>query len=132
MAATNDITIDQNANYWEIVTVRVLANPLLPESIDNPKVVQNLTGYTAQMQVIDAYETRKDIILFDMTNGLSIPNPTDGQIWLVITPAVSSSIALGRYDSVDYVYVLEAADAGGDVIRVCEGTFTVRRTTDDI
>lgn len=91
------------------------------DASDDP---EDLTGYTAQMQVRRAASSSSDLVL-DCTANLSIPDPTDGQIVLDLS-AADTDLQPGRY-WYDLVLV-----ASGEPEQLLEGIFDIVDTVTEV
>ena len=80
---------------------------------------ENLTGYTARMQVRDVADS--DNIRLNLTSGSGITlGGTAGTILLDASPTITAGVPSGQY-----VYDLELVTSGGAVTRLVQGTFIV-------
>jgi len=103
---TYNITCPQGATWDKTFTVSVGGSP------------QNLTGYTAAMQVRESADASSALI--SLTNGSGITlGGTAGSIAVVISSTASAAIAAGSYS-----YDLEL-NSGSTITRLLEGSFNV-------
>ena len=79
----------------------------------------DLSGYSARLQVREAYYSANTLISISTGNGISISGPS-GVITLNIDDLVTASVPAGVH-----VYDLEIESPSGDVDRLIEGEFRV-------
>ena len=104
MAAKANIIVDQATTFnTELNLTNDAGNAL------------DLTGYTAQAQVRKWY-TSTNAVSF----AISIPDPTNGIIYLSLDANTTANLYYGRY-----VYDVVTIDGTGHVTRVVEGILTV-------
>ena len=104
MSTIQNITIDQDADYTETLTVK-----------DSTGTVVNLTGSTMTSKI------RKTHLSSSATSfTTAIVSATDGTCSIAMTDAVTTGLAEGRY-----VWDLTTTDASGLITRRIEGRVTV-------
>lgn len=79
----------------------------------------NLTGYSARMQVREAYESLSPVLSLTSGSGITLGG-TAGSIILEANATTTAALEAGQY-----VYDLELVTSGGYVTRLLEGNFTV-------
>lgn len=93
---------------------------------DSAGVAQNLTGYTARMQIRE--NVGDDDILLELTtvNGRLTITPLTGEITILVSSTVMAALDLD-FETVSWVYDLEiiSADATPIVTRVMQGAVLV-------
>lgn len=104
-----NILADQGATFSRIVTWKTSAGVLV-----------NLTGYTAEMQIRESYDSVSPVLTLSTSNGRISLGGAAGTITLTIQ-AANMDMDAGRY-----VHDLELTSAGGAVTRLTMGTFLVR------
>lgn len=113
-AAKADFIIEQGATFTRTLTYKTKATNL---PID-------LTGWNARMKIKVKSVDVAVILSLTMGSGLTIPNPTDGKIYITIT-----SVQTAAFDFNKAVYDLEIYDTSSPVVvkRLLKGKFTLDR-----
>jgi len=88
----------------------------------NTPVPWVLTGYSARMQVRSAIEAPTVVIELTTTNGRLAIGSTPGQLLLVVSATDTAALT-----AASYVYDLEVEAPSGEVTRLLEGAFVVKR-----
>lgn len=106
MAITTNLTIDQGSDFQAVI--KLYSTPTEP---------LDLTYYTGTAQLRKSYESTTSTATF----GVSIPIPTNGEIYLTMDHGSTAALKYGRY-----VYdVLITDTSTGTRIRAVEGIVTV-------
>jgi hypothetical protein len=110
-AARYDITITQGGSVYQVWTW-LESDGLTPV---------DLNGYTAHMQVRDAYGPSGDLLAdYSTTAGTLAANATAGTLTWTLTPDVTAA-----YTWTDGWYDLHVADSGGNVTALLNGIFSI-------
>jgi hypothetical protein len=88
---------------------------------NNAKVPNNLTGYTAKMQVRSSADSTTVVLELSTVNGYIVLGGTAGTITLTVPAANMSIVNAGQY-----VYDLELVSGGGQKTTIVEGNFKVK------
>lgn len=106
MAAQTNFVIDQGTKFEAIATIQNEDGSLF-----------DLTDLTAYSQMRKSYYTNTSTDITATIDG----DPTEGNIKLSLSPAVSNTLRAGRY-----VYDVEVHNAAGDYVkRVLQGIITI-------
>jgi hypothetical protein len=109
LAGIYNITADRGATFTRTITL-----------LEQNGTPQNLTGYTAKMDVRETYDSNAVALQLSTTNNRITIDGTNGKISLNVA---ADNMALAPFQ---YVYDLEVTSSAGVVDRVVMGTFTVR------
>lgn len=111
-AGYHHFIIEQGATFQKVLTLK-----------DSSDSVVNLTGYaSAQMDLrTDADQSSTALSLTTANSRISL-GASAGTITLTISASDTASLT-----ATDGVYDLEIVDGSGNVFRIVEGTYTVRR-----
>ena len=107
MAAKANIVVDQGSTFTTYLSLS-----------DTDGNILDLTGYTAYGQIRKWYTSTSYVTL-----NLSIENPTQGNISLVLDANTTAAMSPGKY-----VYDIDTIDSFGTITRVIEGILTVTPT----
>lgn len=111
LAGTYNIVADQGATFSRAFIKK-----------DDEKRIIPLTGYTARMQVREAYDSQNTVLDLTTENDYIIIEGARGILSIVIPDDDTRILTPG-----EYVYDLELIYPDGQVERMLMGTFTVRR-----
>lgn len=106
-AATFDLDIEQGANFSKVITWK-----------DSAGVAQDLTGYTARMQIRKSKSATTTLADMTTANGGVTLGGVLGTITLALTAAQTAAMTSGG------VYDLELINGAGFVTRLLEGAVT--------
>lgn len=109
LAGKYDITIEQGATFRLIFVYT-----------DDDGVPFDLTGYTARMQGRTSFDDASTVFSLSSADGDISIDPMAGEI--TITMPAADTAAMPRNAG---VWDLELVTAGGDVVRLVQGNFTV-------
>ena len=109
-AGVYNFTVEQGATWSRDLTIK---NP------DN--TVMNLTGYSARMQVRKDVDASSPLVELSTTNGQIVITPLLGKLTLSLSATQTASLSKGG------VYDLEIVSGGGEVTRVIEGQFILKK-----
>lgn len=112
MAGKYKIVCDQGATLRRTLTIQ--SQGATPEPWD-------LDGYSARMQVRTAVEADEVTLELTTANGRLVVG-TGGQLEMLVSAADTAAL-----DAASYVYDLEVESPAGEVVRLLEGAFVVRR-----
>ena len=117
-AAKADFIIEQGATFTRTLTYKTKATS------STPSVAIDLTGWSARMKIKVKSVDTAVILSLTMGSGLTIPNPSDGKIYITI-----SSVQTAAFDFNKAVYDLEIYDTSSPVVvkRLLKGKFTLDR-----
>ena len=105
-----NIQADQGATFQRVVTWR-----------DADGVAQNLTNFTARMQVRDTTDdTDGPVLTLTTENSRITLGGVSGTIALLVDATTMAAVAAGQY-----VYDMELVSSAGVVTRLVQGTFVV-------
>lgn len=110
-ASEYDLSIEQGATYQIAFTYK-----------DDAGVAQDLTDYTARMQVRASVSAPDVLLELTTENGRIAISGAEGRIDLVLTAAITTGITWSRG-----VYDLEIVSPAGEVRRLLRGRVTVSR-----
>lgn len=103
----HDLVIDQGATFR------------LPVRWEAAGQAVNLTGATPRLQIRRTYDAATPLL--DLTPGAGLAlTPAEGRVDVLMTAQQTAALPAGRW-----VYDLEIALAGGDVVRLLAGRATV-------
>ena len=108
-AATWNILADQGATFSRIVTWKNSAGVLV-----------NLTGYTAEMQIRENYDSTSPALTLSTSNGRISLGGAAGTITLTVQASAMN------FDAGRYVHDLELTSGSGAVTRLTMGSFVLR------
>jgi hypothetical protein len=83
------------------------------------RVVVNLDGFTARMQIRESHTSPNTIASLTVGNGIAI-DAQHGQITITLTAGQTTTLIAGTY-----VYDIEIESANGVIDRILEGKFIV-------
>jgi hypothetical protein len=109
-ATTYDLTIEQGANFSQVITYK------------EDGVAVNLTGYTARMQVRATLESASTLVELTTANSRIALGGAAGTISLTISATDTAALTAGRG-----VYDLELVSGSGIVTRLLQGVATISR-----
>lgn len=109
-AGVYNIVCDQGATLTRTLTWKTDAGALV-----------NLSGYTGRMQVRADVESTSTVLSLTTSNGGITLGGALGTVLITVSATESATLTAG-----EYVYDLELVNAGGEVTRLVQGTFTVR------
>lgn len=109
-AGAYNFTCEQGATFTRTITVK--------DSAGDPV---NLTGYTARMHVRKDVDATTTLVELTTSNGGLTINAANGEITLNISATVTANISKSG------VYDLEIISATGEVTRVIEGHFILKK-----
>lgn len=109
-AGIYNIVADQGATLSRVVTWR-----------DSAKRPNNITGYTARMQVRSTVESATVVLELTTENGRIILGGATGQVTLSVPATTMAAITADKY-----VYDIELVSPAGVVSRLMQGNFAVR------
>lgn len=105
-----NIQADQGATFQRVVTWK-----------DADGVAQNLTGFTARMQVRDTTDDTDGAVLeLTTANSRITLGGASGTISLLVNATTMAALTAGQY-----VYDMELVSSAGVVTRLVQGTFVV-------
>lgn len=96
---------------------------------DASEKVQDLTGYSARMQIRPSYKSNTVTESMTSSNGEIVIDSANGELSLVLTASRTANISVGASTSkpprTNYVYDLELQDSGGTVSKILYGDLIV-------
>lgn len=111
-AGFHHFVIEQGATFSRILTLK-----------DSTGTVVNLNSYSsAEMDLRENPESSTEVITLTTGNGRIALGGAAGTVTLTISSSDTASMTAD-----DGVYDLELTDSGGNVFRILEGTYAVRR-----
>ena len=111
-AGFHHFIIEQGATFSKTLTLKDVNDTLI-----------NLTGYnTGEMDLRSDIDSSTEVITLTIANGRMAFGGSAGTVTLTI-----SSTDTGNMTATDGVYDLEIGNTSGNVYRILEGTYSVRR-----
>lgn len=124
MAVIENLVIDQGSTFEQILIINQLTySDLAFDSITNPYIPVDFTGYTAHLQIRKSYDSTTTVLDLTDTTGISLGS--NGKLTITITANQSSAILFPN-DRTVYYYDLVLIN-GAIRTRVVEGTITLKR-----
>ena len=111
-AGFHHFVIEQGATFSKILTLK-----------DSTGSVVNLSGYSsAEMDLRQHPESSTEVLTLTTANSRITLGGSAGTVTLTISASDTASLTAD-----DGVYDLEITDSGGNVFRILEGTYSIRR-----